>query len=233
MNIGKLFGVGIGSGDPEYLTLKAVKALQSVDVIFTVISKNAQSSVSQAVVESVNPRGEIRLQSFSMSRDAAVREANVAANALEIIQALQDGKDCACATLGDATTYSTFGYILKIVKEALPNVAVEIIPGITSFATLSSKAGQVLVENLDQLQVIPCFTPDMSEKLTFPKNSTTVLLKTYRHREALFQRLEREDNIAIMYGEHLGIEGEVILTDLAAIKQRPDTYLSLILVKKK
>ena len=117
MKPGKLYGVGIGPGDPRYLTLRAADVLRSVDVIFTVISQNASSSVSRSVVESLEPRGEIHLQIFSMSRDKAVRAAQVQANADAIITELKAGRDCAFATLGDAMTYSTFGYVLEIIRE--------------------------------------------------------------------------------------------------------------------
>lgn len=99
MKTGKLYGVGIGPGDPQYLTLRAADVLRGVDVIFTVISQNASDSVSQSVVDFVRPRGEVRLQVFSMSRDKAVREAQVQANADAIIAELQAGRDCAFATL--------------------------------------------------------------------------------------------------------------------------------------
>lgn len=95
MKPGKLYGVGIGPGDPRYLTLRAADVLRSVDVIFTVISQNASSSVSRSVVESLEPRGEIHLQIFSMSRDKAVRAAQVQANADAIITELKAGRDCA------------------------------------------------------------------------------------------------------------------------------------------
>ena len=150
MKPGKLYGVGIGPGDPRYLTLRAADVLRSVDVIFTVISQNASSSVSRSVVESLEPRGEIHLQIFSMSRDKAVRAAQVQANADAIITELKAGRDCAFATLGDAMTYSTFGYVLEIIRESIPGVELEIVPGITSFATLTAKAGTVLVENGEQ-----------------------------------------------------------------------------------
>ena len=120
MKPGKLYGVGIGPGDPRYLTLRAADVLRSVDVIFTVISQNASSSVSRSVVESLEPRGEIHLQIFSMSRDKAVRAAQVQANADAIITELKAGRDCAFATLGDAMTYSTFGYVLEIIRESIP-----------------------------------------------------------------------------------------------------------------
>mgnify|MGYP003280592747 CR=1 FL=1 len=232
MKPGKLYGVGIGPGDPRYLTLRAADVLRSADVIFTVISRNASSSVSRSVVEYLRPRGEIRLQMFSMSRDKATREAQVRANADAIIDELRAGRDCAFATLGDAMTYSTFGYVLDRIRKAIPDIEVEIVPGVTSFATLAAKAETVLVENGEQLRVIPSFRSEMAESLDFPKGSTTILLKTYRSRAALLDRLAREENVEILYGEHLTMEGQTLLTDPDAIRERPEEYLSLIMVKK-
>ena len=232
MKPGKLYGVGIGPGDPRYLTLRAADVLRSADVIFTVISQNASSSVSQAVVEYLQPRGEIRLQIFSMSRDKAEREGQVAANADAIITELRAGRDCAFATLGDAMTYSTFGYVLRRIQKAIPDLEVEIVPGITSFATLAAKAGAVLAENGEQLRVIPSFRSEMAETLDFPKGSTPVLLKTSRSRKALLDRLEREEGVEILYGERLAMDGQILLSDPGDIRERPEEYLSLIMVKK-
>ena len=164
MKTGKLYGVGIGPGDTQYLTLRAADVLRSVDVVFTVISPNASNSVSQSVVDYLQPRGEVRLQVFSMSRDKTIREEQVRANAEAIIAELRAGHDCAFATLGDAMTYSTFGYVLESIRKAIPNLDLEVIPGITSFATLTAKAGTVLVENGEQLRIIPSFRAEMAER---------------------------------------------------------------------
>ena len=168
----------------------------------------------------------------SAAEQAEVRAAQVQANADAIITELKAGRDCAFATLGDAMTYSTFGYVLEIIRESIPSVELEIVPGITSFATLTAKAGTVLVENGAQLRVIPSFKSEMAETLDFPKGSTTILLKTYRSRKALVERLRREENVEILYGEHLAMEGQTLLTDLDAVADRPEEYLSLIMVKK-
>lgn len=232
MKLGNLYGVGIGPGDPRYLTLRAADVLRSVDVIFTVISANATDSVSRSVVESLSPRGDIRQLVFSMSRDAAVRQAQVEANAAAILAELRAGRDCAFATLGDAMTYSTFGYVLPIIRAQHPDISVEIVPGITSFVTIAARAGTVLVENGQQLRVIPSFRAEMAEQLDFPAGSTTVLLKTYRSRKALLDRLAREDDVDILYGEHLTMPDEIILRHADAIAQRPEEYLSLIMVRK-
>lgn len=233
MTLGKLYGVGIGPGDPQYLTLRAADILRSVDIIFTVISQNANVSTSQQVVEYLKPQGEIRLQVFTMSQDKGIRESQVQANANEIIKALQAGHNCAFATLGDAMTYSTFGYVSKIIKELIPELELEIVPGITSFATLAAKSGTVLVENGEQLRIIPSFKAEAVQSLDFPKGSTTILLKTYRNRKELMGRLEIEDNIDIIYGEHLTMADQVILSDIKSIGERPETYLSLIMIKKR
>lgn len=232
MKLGSLYGVGIGPGDPRYLTLRAAEVLRAVDVIFTVISANAADSTSRSVVESLRPRGEIRQLVFSMSRDAAVRQARVEENAAAIMAELRAGRSCAFATLGDAMTYSTFGYVLRIIRRQHPELALEIVPGVTSFATFAARARTVLVENGQQLRIVPSFRADMADSLQFPAGSTTVLLKTYRSRKALLERLAREKDAEILYGEHLAMPGECILQDLAAIAERPETYLSLMLVKK-
>ena len=224
--------MGIGPGDPQYLTLRAADVLRSVDVVFTVISPNASNSVSQSVVDYLQPRGEVRLQVFSMSRDKTIREEQVRANAEAIIAELRTGHDCAFATLGDAMTYSTFGYVLEIIRKAIPNLDLEVIPGITSFATLTAKAGTVLVENGEQLRIIPSFRAEMAEALDFPKGSTTILLKSYRSRGALLDRLAREEKVQVLYGEHLAMKDQALLTDPDAIRARPEKYLSLIMVKK-
>jgi precorrin-2/cobalt-factor-2 C20-methyltransferase len=233
MKPGRLYGVGLGTGDLQYLTLRAADVLRSADVIFTVASKNAAHSVSRAIVEQLRPRGSIRLLVFSMSNDAAVREARVRENAGAVIAELRAGRDCAFATLGDVMTYSTFGYVLDIVRSAIPGIELEIVPGITSFAALAAKAGTVLVENGEQLRVIPSFRPDMAASLEFPKGSTTVLLKTYRSRAAVLDRLAREKDVEILYGEHLALEDQVLLADPELIRARPETYLSMIMVKKR
>ncbi len=232
MKLGTFYGVGIGPGDPKYLTLRAVEVLRSVDKIFTVISKNSRESISQSVVNSVKTEAEICLQVFSMSKNAEERQAKVEANAKEIIAALEQGKNCAFASLGDVMTYSTFGYILKIIKEKLPNLDIEIVPGITSFACLAAKSQRVLAENDESLHIVPSFTEEQAKDLVFPKKSTSIVLKSYRSKKALCERLQNEDNIEIIYGEQLGLKNEQILCNLNDIAALPEKYFSLMMIKK-
>ena len=118
-------------------------------------------------------------------------------------------------------------------KQALPDARVEIVPGITSWSTLAAETGVVLAENREVLRIIPSFAPDMADTLDFPTNSTTVLLKTYHSRKALLERLAREEDVQVVYGEHLAREGAFTTSNVADIEGRQETYLSLMLVKKR
>ena len=228
---GTLVGVGVGPGDPELLTLKAARILRSCDVIFTVVSANVQDSVSENIVRPLEPRGRIVRLVFSMSRDREKRRQQVQDNADIIAAELKQGHSCVFTTLGDALSYSTFGYVLPLLRKAIPGLTIEIVPGITSWSTLAARAGEVLVENRQNLRVIPSFTEDMAEKIVLEPDTTHVLLKTYRSRNALLARLRREKDIEVFYGEKLTQEGEFLSTSLDEIEKRPDTYLSLMLVK--
>lgn len=236
MKLGKLYGVGIGSGNPEYLTIKAYNILKEADTIFTVISKNACDSVSKAVVEFVRPKGRVELLIFSMAKDKQERENQVLANAQKITAELEKGKTVAFATLGDAMTYSTFGYVYAIIKEKYPQLETEIIPGINSFTTLSAVSQTVLAENRQSLHIIPSFREEDIDAIEFPQNATTILLKTYRSRTRLLERLKKEKqafpDLKIIYGEHLGLEGQKLAFSLEEIESIPQTYLSMIMVKK-
>lgn len=134
---GKFYGVGIGPGNPEYLTLRAVNVFRSVDVVFTVTGPNSDFSISEAVVRSVGGvKAEFHKLVFSMSRDARTRQEQIERNTAVIEEALSRGQDCAFATLGDAMTYSTLGYILSLLLSRNPDLHTEVVPGITSYCTL-------------------------------------------------------------------------------------------------
>lgn len=233
MQPGVFYGIGIGPGDPELVTLKAARILRACDVIFTVVSAHAEESVSETIVRQLEPKGRFVRLVFSMSKDAKKRRRQVQDNADIIIRELEQGHSCAFATLGDALSYSTFGYILPLLHTALPGLTIEIVPGITSWSTLATKAGRVLAENREELRVIPSFTADTADTIVFEPGVTYVLLKTYHSRDALLKRLAREPDLEVIYGEKLTQEGEYVTTSVEDIAARPDTYLSLMLVRSR
>lgn len=233
MKLGKFYGVGIGPGDPRYLTVMAVDVFRAVDLIFTVVGRKSKFSVSRKVIDSVTRvKAEKRELIFSMARDWELRRRGVRENAEEILEALKAGRDCAFATLGDPMTYSTFGYLLKILKEELPALVTEVVPGITSFATLAAKSKTVLVEDDESLHLIPGQNVERPEMIELKSKSCNVILKSYKNRNRLVEYFSEQEGCSIIYGSRLCLDGEFIETEAKAIVTHPDEYLSLMIIKK-
>lgn len=231
---GICYGVGIGPGDPSLLTLKAVSVFKSVDLIFTVTGKNSKRSISQNVVDAIEGL-ETKCQPliFSMSTDLDLRQAVVRENAVIILKALQAGKNCAFATLGDVLTYSTFGYIMKVIQEEDPEIVFEMIPGVTSYNTFAARAGKILVEDLEHLKIIPGFDAKQMDQIQVQPNEPTVIMKTYKSRNALIEKFSDEKRYSLLYGAYLGMENEFISSDKEEILARPNDYLSMMLIKRR
>ncbi len=233
MKPGRFYGVGIGPGDPRYLTLKAVDVFRAVDLIFTVVGHNSKFSVSRQVIDSVTEvRAEKRELTFSMARDYELRRARVRENAEALIKELKAGRDCAFATLGDPMTYSTFGYLLQIIAEELPQLETEVVPGITSFAALAAKSKTVLVEDEESLHVFPGQNVEHPETLKLRPKSANIILKSYKNRNRLVEYFSKEKDCRLIYGSRLCLDGEFTATAAEEIVAHPDEYLSLMIIKK-
>jgi precorrin-2/cobalt-factor-2 C20-methyltransferase len=177
-------------------------------------------------------KAEKRELTFSMARDWSQRRAGVRENAEQIFVALKAGKDCAFATLGDPMTYSTFGYLLKILQEELPDLEIEVVPGITSFAALAAKSKTVLVEDDESLHVFPGQNVERPETIELLPKSANIILKSYKNRNRLVEYFSGQEGCSLIYGSRLCLDGEFTATDAQAIIAHEDEYLSLMIIKK-
>ncbi len=233
MQPGRFYGVGLGPGDPELITLKALKALQSCGTVFTAVSAHAEDSVSEGIVRALGVRARLVRLVFSMSMSEQVRQRQLEENAAAMAAELGKGRDCAFAVLGDSLAYATCGHVLPLLKKALPGLVCEIVPGVTSWSALAARAGRVLAERGEELRIVPSFTRDAADRLELEPGTATVLLKTYRTRAALTARLRREEGVEVLYGERVGLKGEFLSSSLDEVDERPETYLSLMLARKR
>src|SRR5258708_2760669 len=137
MPLGKFFGVGIGPGDPELLTVKATRVLNSVPVIFVPKAKITDEGMAlQVLLNSVvNKTGaELRELVFPMSKDPEVLRPAWAIARDAVLEVLRQGRDCAFITLGDTAIYSTYMNLLAELRAAEKALAIETLAGISSFS---------------------------------------------------------------------------------------------------
>ena len=152
--VGCLYGVGVGPGDPELLTLKAVRVLKAAPIVFTPQATGSKDSLALMVARNYVDESRQRLiyASFVMggTSDGVWSEA-----AERIAGYLLGGEDVAFLTQGDPLLYGSFMYVMVKVQAAYPTIPIEVVPGVTSITAAASRAKMPLVSHGERLAVLP------------------------------------------------------------------------------
>jgi len=230
---GKLFGVGVGPGDPELITVKAVRVIKGADIIFTAAStKNSYSLAVEIASPYISPSARIEKLSFPMTKDVKEVEAAWIHNAKQISKSLRKGENAVFLTLGDPTTYSTFGYILKKMDCIMPEADIETIPGITSFHAASARLNRTLVEGEESLLVTSgAFGGDRIRHNNGVEN--VAIVKAYKNIEDINKAVKETglDNNCVAVSK-CGRKNEQIIEDIDTLEKRTPDYWTLILASK-
>lgn len=175
---GVLFAVGVGPGDPELVTLKALRVLEACPVIAAARSREGVATALD-IVRGVMPLEEKRVVylSFAMSRDPEVLQTSHAEIAEAIAAELAEGRDVAMPILGDVSIYSTFHHVKPLVEGM--GYRTQVIPGVPSFCAVAAELGQNLTPTMETpLHVLPAGYVDVRGALGLP--GTKVFMKAGR-----------------------------------------------------
>ena len=229
---GVLLGIGVGPGDPEMLTLKAVKAIKEADVICLPKAdkdKCRAYQIALPVVPAIRYKKTISLD-FEMTKDE-VRLATIHKEFYEKYkQLLLDGYNLAFLTIGDPTVYSTFGYIMKLAKK--DGIEVGIINGITSFCGSAASAGILLSESEENIHIISG-QGNLDEELKL--SGTKIIMKSGRNISSIKERLiplEEAGKIIVYAVVDCGMETEQIYNSAMTIPE-DSKYMMTIIIKEK
>lgn len=227
---GVLYGIGVGPGDPEMLTLKAARAIKEADVICLPKADKYECRAFQIALPAVPELKYKKTISFDfeMTRDEEALAKMHAEFYEKYKQLLMEGYSLAFLTIGDPTVYSTFGYIMKLAKK--DGIEVEIINGITSFCGSAAAAGILLSEKNENVHIISG-QGDIDEELSL--SGTKIIMKSGRNvakiKECLI-KLEQEKDISVYAVVDCGMETEQIYKGAIMI---PDDskYMMTIIIK--
>lgn len=231
---GKLIGASLGPGDPDLITRRAWTALQSGARWLYPVKKAEESSYALSIVS----RGGLAIPEdaeelvFPMTRDPEILAKAWARAAARTAELLADGRDLVFLVEGDASTFSTFGHLARVVRELAPEIEVETIPGVSSFAAAAATAGVPLAEEDETLGVVPAaYGVEVIDHL-LDEFDTLVLLKVKPLVDEVIELLERRGLLATScFIEKVGAPDERIVRDLASLKGEKVNYLSLMLVQ--
>lgn len=222
-----LYGVGVGPGDPELLTLKAVRVIKESDIIL-VPGEDPKNSVAYKIASQavdLSKKTVIAVE-MPMTKDEKVLEASHQEAANTIIKYLEEGKQVAFLTLGDPCVYSTYVYVHKKVKEAGKKTS--IISGITSFCAAAALVNDSLAEKAEPIHILPA-SYQIEEALTL--TGTKVLMKSGK-KLGVVKKLLEEQNLQAVMVENCGMENEKVYYGTENINENAG-YYSLIIVKDK
>jgi precorrin-2/cobalt-factor-2 C20-methyltransferase len=234
-NSGILYGLGVGPGDPELITLKAARILNSADVVYAAAStKNSYSlavSIARPHIPDLTP---VKMLHFPMTNDQEKKISAWKKNARILIDELERSKIVAFITLGDSMTYSTYGYVLQYIQDLAPKASVISVPGITSYQAASACLNKPLVESEESLMILSGVSGgDCLRKLSVAPDNL-VFMKSYRNVKDIVSSLEEFDlidgSVAI---QNCGLPEQEIIDDVQGLKDSPPNYWTLILAKRK
>lgn len=226
---GTLYGVSVGPGDPELLTLKAVKILSRCGVVAAPQTESGQTlalDIAQGAVD-LSAKTLVTLP-FLMTRDKAARQENHRTHAETLKTYLDRGEDVAMLNLGDVSVYSTFAYLMDLLTAE--GYSVTMLPGVTSFCAVAAALDTGLTTMNHPLHIIPAGGMDLDEALAL--SGTKVLMKSASQLTAVLDALV-EKGLAdrTMLVQNCGLPDEVVCRDIRGFV--PDnSYFTTILVKE-
>lgn len=229
---GIFYGVGVGPGDPELLTLKAVKVIKAADVIIAPKTEKKDSTALSIARPYLKENVEILRLVFPMVNHADTLTEAWENNKNSILAELKAGKKVVFLTLGDPMFYSTYMYVYRLLKDC--GYEIETVPGVPAFCAIGSQLGQPLAEGNDVLSIIPATMPDdeMDKILAIADN--VVLMKVYKNFAKVVEKLKQHG-----FGENAvmitkcGLPDEQVSYNLDEVDAKQVNYLSTILAKKR
>ena len=233
-NFGCFYGVGVGPGDPDLLTVKAQRLLGEIGVICYTRLDNGAPSYALAVVGALLPSGAEMLPITIPSDDSPVDAATWREAAGRIGAKLRDGRDVAFITEGDPMLYSEFPHLIRHVQaEGLEGLSVEVVPGVPSVMAAAASSGVPLVGQGQRLAILPQVygIDDLREAIT---NYDTIVLMEIDHN--LMRALANLESLGLaghaIYVRQASTASERVIHDISKLTAEDLDYFSLLIIKR-
>jgi len=235
MTAGTLYGIGVGPGDPEWMTVKGARILSTCRHVCVPRSGLAADSVALEIARTyLRPDAVVHEQSYPMTDNPSVLRHHWRQAAREVHEILSRGEDCCFLTLGDALLYSTYIYLLRELEAIDPAAQVVTVPGITAFSAAAALANRPLGESKQLVTVVPASDDFDQFAAALDRGGTVVLMKVGRRLERVIDELEARGLLdQTIFASHAGMPQQYVETDVRRLRGLSDKvgYLSILIIQ--
>ncbi|MEB2299571.1 precorrin-2 C(20)-methyltransferase [Lysinibacillus xylanilyticus] len=233
-NLGILYGLGVGPGDPELITVKAFRVIQESPVIaYPKKLKGSKSYAHRIVDVYINPAEKDMLGLvFPMTKDEAVLEREWTKSVELVYEKLQEGKDVAFVTEGDPLLYSTFIHMMKLMQDMHPDVEIQTVPGISSFNGSASRLGIALADGDDRVAIVPAHDDYEAMREAIESHDAVVFIKVAKVIDLMLEVLRDLDLLDKASVVTKVTSDEEIIWDVRELDGVDLEYLTLMVVRK-
>ena len=234
MKTGNFYGIGLGPGDPELLTLKALHTIQKADCIFVPKSDSKEDSLALEIVKDYVKGKRVIEQVYPMTKDKETLNTAWLKAAEEIHTEVKNGYNVVYLTLGDPMTFSTYIYLLRHLNTMLPEKAIHTIPGITSYNAAACAANYPLLTGDEKLAVIP-IPKDIAELRSILESfDTIVMMKVAKKLDEVIQLLEdMKLSENALFASYIGQKDAYLTCDIVSLKGSGMGYMSVLVAKRR
>ncbi len=235
MKLGILYGVSVGTGDPELITVKGLRILQSSEMIAFPSGLGDRPGIAQNIIQCwLQPQQQILPLDFPYTQDAAKLQAAWEKAAQQVWHYLKQGINITFACLGDISFYSTFTYLAQALQESHPESIIETVPGVCSPMAISSALNIPLTVNQQRLAILPALYSVQELEKTLDWAEVVILLKVSSVYQQVWQILQRRNLLSTSYiVEKVTFPEQKIYRDLNNYPQLNLSYFSIMLINIK
>lgn len=235
MNPGILYGISVGTGDPELITVKGLRILQNSSIVAFPAGINHNPGVAQNIIECwLKPQQQMLPLDFPYTQDRKILEQSWHKAAQEVWQYLKQGKDIAFACLGDVSFYSTFTYLAQALQQLYPEAQVLTTPGVCSPMAIASVLQMPLTVNHERLAILPALHTVKELEATLAWAEVVVLLKFSSVYQPVWKILAQYQLLDSSYiVEKATFPEQKIYRDLSTHPKLNLSYFSIMVIRTK
>lgn len=233
---GHFYGVGLGPGDPDLLTVKAQRLLRKCPVLCVPKGNEETEGLALSFLKKLKTvkNQEVISMPFPMTLDAGRLDTAWNQAAAVIAGKLKEGKEVAFLTEGDPLLYSTFIYVYESLRKVFPEAEVEIVPGVSSVTAAAARALTPLVAGNEKLAILPSSDDEQALRKALGDFDTVVFLKVNRSFDKLLDILEEKGlaSQAVLVTRCF-LPGEKVFKNIGELRGKKLDYFSLLIVRKR